>query len=90
MSWRIHAWLEDGRPRLRIDDSESRLPSLYWAYQGEGTGATGTGDPGCDSHGAEQPSDRHELQRLFRELILLSVRQDAANVRVFRMTPVRG
>lgn len=65
MYWHIHAWLEQGHPRLRICDAHSRTAVLDW-----------TGDPA-------RAADRGSVQALFRDLILLSCRQDCANVRVF-------
>jgi hypothetical protein len=65
MSWHIHAWLEQGHPRLRICDARSETAVLDW-----------TGDLARDG-------DPRGLHALFHDLILLSCRQDCANVRVF-------
>lgn len=70
MSWHIYAWLEAGRPRLQVTEAGTENPVLDWT---------------CRSSEGEQGVDPCELKRLFRELILLSCRQEAANVRVFEL-----
>lgn len=69
MSWHINAWLEAGRPRLQVTEAGSQNPVLDWT---------------CRS-GDAQVDDPCELKRLFRELILLSCKQEAANVRVYEL-----
>lgn len=69
MSWHIYAWLEAGRPRLQVTEAQTESPVLDWT---------------CRSAGDAQGDDR-ELKRLFRELILLSCKQEAANVRLFEL-----
>lgn len=72
MGYQIYAWLDDGRPKLRIVDAGSRSVCLDWSYGG--------GDP----RGAE--ADK-EIQRLFRELLLLTCRQSLSPVRRFSLLP---
>lgn len=61
MSYLIDAWLEDGVPQLRICDAQTGKVCLRWARPRtpESAGVT----PDCE---------RVALQRLFRDLVLLS------------------
>lgn len=72
MGHRIYAWLEEGKPRLRIYDAESGNLTVSWDYQGK----QGAGEP-----------QRQEIQRLFKQLLLLTCKQEMANVRVYHCEP---
>ncbi|WP_196139040.1 hypothetical protein [Aliikangiella sp. G2MR2-5] len=68
MGYKIEAFLDQGRPALRIYDINQHSLCLSWVYQGE----------------AENNS---EIHKLFRQLLLLTCKQDLHNVRVFNLTP---
>ncbi|MBU2865072.1 hypothetical protein QWZ13_14645 [Reinekea marina] len=70
MSYHINAWLENGVPQLQVIDAQTKRVCMNWSYQSE-------------SEPSEQ--QKHEIQRLFRELLLLTCKQDIANCRVFRV-----
>jgi hypothetical protein len=74
MGFYIYAWLEQGNPRLRVVDAATGRVCLRWDY-----------------HGADRPksSDKKEIQRLFRDLLLLTCRQETHNVRFFNIRPER-
>lgn len=60
MGYRIYAWLDDGRPTLRIVDARSNAECLNWRLPSEDESA---------------PGGQKAVQRLFRDLLLLSCRQ---------------
>ena len=60
MGYRIYAWLDDGRPTLRIVDARSNTECLSWSFQGEDGSA---------------PGGQKAIQSLFRDLLLLSCKQ---------------
>lgn len=60
MGYRIYAWLDDGRPTLRIVDACSNAECLNWRLPSEDESASG---------------GQKAVQRLFRDLLLLSCRQ---------------
>ncbi len=68
MSFHIYAWLENGKPRLRVEDADSKLTCMSWSY---------------NDGNASSDADKHEIKRLFRELLLLTCKQEVANCRVF-------
>lgn len=68
MSYYINAWLENGDPQLEIIDSRTRTVCMSWSYQAGNL---------VDS------TDRNEIKRLFRDLVLLTCKQQADNLRVF-------
>ena len=70
MSYHINAWLENGVPQLQVIDAQTKRVCMNWSYKSE-------------SEPSEQ--QRQEVQRLFRELLLLTCKQDIANCRVFRV-----
>lgn len=72
MSYHINAWLEDGDPRLEILDAHSKSVCMSWSYK---------------SRESLERKDKTEIQRLFRELILLTCKQMVANCRVFEAGP---
>lgn len=64
MAYLIDAWIEEGAPRLRISDAQTGNVRLQW-----------TGDKASENEsldGACDPLARKALQRLFRDLVLLS------------------
>lgn len=67
MSYHIFASVCDGLPSLVIRDSVSGEIVLRW--KGSGVTSALQGEP--------------ETRRLFRELLLLSCRQELANTRIF-------
>jgi hypothetical protein len=73
MSFHINAWLENGDPKLQIIDAQSKCVCMSWSYKAK--------------HGIEETS-KHELQNLFRELLLLTCKQDISNCRVFSAKPL--
>lgn len=74
MGYYIYAWLEHGDPRLRVIDAQTGSTCLRWDYH--------------DS-GPSNPNDKKEIQRLFRELLLLTCRQESRNIRFFNIRPIR-
>ncbi len=66
MTYQINAWLEDGQPQLQILDSQSQSICMSWSYQPS----------------PEEDQNKHEIQRLFRELLLLTCKQQATHDRV--------
>ena len=70
MGYQIEAFLDAGRPALKIYDIDKNALCLSWCYQGE----------------CEDPESQNEIQRLFRELLLLTCKQDLHNVRVFNLS----
>ena len=72
MSYHINAWLEDGDPRLEIVDAHSKSVCMSWSYK---------------SRAGLERKDKAEIQRLFRELILLTCKQMITNCRVFETSP---
>lgn len=73
MGYHIHAWLENGQPRLKILDPLSNTVWLEWSYEG---------------WQSETPAARREVQRLFRDLLLLSCRQNCSAIRKFSVKVV--
>jgi L-rhamnose mutarotase len=72
MSYHINAWLEDGMPRLQVIDAQTRTICMSWSYT-----------PNKD----QSYKERHEIQRLFKELLLLTCKQDISNCRIFNVKP---
>lgn len=68
MSFHINAWLENGEPQLQIIDAQSRNVCMSWSYK--------------PKSGTDQ-SNKNEIQKLFRELLLLTCKQEMSNCRVF-------
>ena len=73
MGYYIYAWLERGEPRLRVTDAQTGSICLRWDYH---------------KSGRLEFSDKKEIQRLFRDLLLLTCRQECQNVRFFNIRPV--
>ncbi len=71
MGYQIEAYLDRGRPVLKIYDATEKALCLNWTYQGE----------------IAQGEMASEIHRLFRELLLLTCKQDLHNVRVFNLSP---
>lgn len=73
MSFHIHAWLENGLPRLQVIDAQSGATYLSWHYQ--------------EAEQDSQFKEPEEVQRLFKELLLLTCKQEMANCRMFSAKP---
>ncbi|MET1257361.1 hypothetical protein [Aliikangiella maris] len=71
MGYQIEAFLNDGKPSLKIYDSKRELLYLSWTYHET-----------PDEH--QLPQAIHEL---FRDLLLLSCKQDIHNIQQFNLTP---
>ncbi|MCO7223920.1 hypothetical protein [Pleionea sp. CnH1-48] len=72
MGYRIYAWLNEGKPCLRIYKDDSDTACVEWDYQ---LANEQSGDEG------------KEIQRLFRQLLLLTCEQELnQNVRLFRLS----
>jgi hypothetical protein len=67
MGYRIEAFLNDGKPSLKIFEINQSNPCLTWTFSGK-----------IDDQHSES-----ELHRLFRKLLLLTCKQDLGNVRMF-------
>jgi len=72
MGYYIYAWLENGNPQLQIVDTQSESVCVTWSYQ----------DPDHVGLG-----DKKEIQRLFRDLLLLTCKQEMNNCRIFKAEP---
>lgn len=77
MSFQIYAWLDNGQPRLQIIETLSGVTYLSWRYQEEA---------GKNS----KPKDKKEIQRLFKDLILLTCKQEMQNCRLFETKPAHS
>ncbi|MCI0667797.1 MAG: hypothetical protein L0Y43_07065, partial [Methylococcaceae bacterium] len=73
MGYYIYAWLEHGDPRLRVVDARTGSICLHWDYH---------------DAGRSNASDKKEIQRLFRDLLLLTCRQESQNIRLFNIHPI--
>jgi hypothetical protein len=74
MSYKIDASLKNGKPCLKIWDVENDSLCLSWTYN--------------DSNSLDKELPQKEVQRLFKKLLLLTIRDDVRNVRVFSVLPV--
>ena len=74
MGYQIDACLKDGKPSLKIWDSKKRSLCLSWTYR----------DTGDDK------VSQQEIHRLFHKLLLLTLKDDLRNVRVFKARPERS
>lgn len=74
MGYYIYAWLEHGDPRLRVVDVQTGSICLRWDYR---------------SSDRLTSSDKKEIQRLFRDLLLLTCRQESRNIRSFNIHPIQ-
>lgn len=72
MGYYIYAWFEDYNPQLQIIDAQSGSVCVNWRYHDRKQGFL---------------SDKKELQRLFRDLLLLTCKQEMNNCRLFHVTP---
>lgn len=66
MGYFIYASLVEGKPNLKIVDASSQQTCVNWHYEKDG-----------DNVG-DRYADRQEIQRLFRELLLLTCKQNLA------------
>ena len=73
MGYYINAWIENGAPQLQIIDAHSKSVCLSWSYSVTNRAKT---------------DDKKEIQRLFRELLLLTCKQEVSNYRVFEVRPL--
>ncbi len=73
MSFHIYAWLENGNPRLKVIEPKSGTTYLSWCYQ--------------DTHEGKKSADKKEIQRLFKDLLLLTCKQEMKNCRLFKTEP---
>ncbi|MGH8548023.1 MAG: hypothetical protein ACRERU_05385 [Methylococcales bacterium] len=74
MGYYIYAWLEHGDPRLRIVDVQTGSICLRWDYR---------------KSDRLKFSDKKEIQRLFRDLLLLTCRQESQDIRLFNIRPTQ-
>ncbi|MCI0653371.1 MAG: hypothetical protein L0Y39_02675 [Methylococcaceae bacterium] len=74
MGYYIYAWLEQGDPRLRVVDAQTGSICLRWDY-----------------HNSDRLklSDKKEIQRLFRDLLLLTCKQENQNIRFFHIREIQ-
>ena len=72
MGYHIYAWLDEGQPKLRIVDAGSDSVCLDWTYE--------------DGQ-VPDPKARKEIQRLFRDLLLLTCRQSLRPERGTSVSP---
>ncbi len=72
MGYYINAWIENGSPQLQIIDAYSKSVCLSWGYTTANNVNT---------------YDKKEIQRLFKELLLLTCKQQMTNYRVFELKP---
>jgi hypothetical protein len=70
MSYYINAWLENGDPRLQIIDAQSKSVCVSWDY--------------LAPKNAEN-KDKNEIQRLFKELLMLTCKHKVTNARIFEI-----
>ena len=70
MSYKIEAFLDNGHPSLKIWNSKDHSLCLSWTYRGNEI--------------SEKPEINNEVHRLFRQLLLLTLKEDVNNVRVFK------
>ncbi len=64
MGYYIYASLLDGKPNLKIVDADSQKTCMQWH---------------CEKLGQDNSEEQHEIQRLFRQLLLLSCKQNLSN-----------
>ena len=72
MGYYIYAWLKDGNPQLQIVDAQSKSVCVTWSYADPASG---------------ELCDKKEIQRLFKDLLLLTCRQEMKNCRIFKAEP---
>lgn len=70
MAYLIDAWLDEGVPHVRICDAQTGAVRLDWMRDKKGSGKSQDPDP--DHETDSEVAAREALQRLFKELILLS------------------
>ena len=74
MAYQIEAFIKDGVPTLNIWDYSKHELCMSWTYDKEG------------ENGSTRPN--HEIQSLFRKLLLLTLKDDISNVRVFELNSI--
>lgn len=75
MGYYIYAWLDDGNPQLKIVDVQSKSICMRWSYQHSDDNSL---------------TDKKEIQRLFKDLLLLTCRQEMKNSRLFQVSPLHN
>lgn len=70
MGYRIEAFLNKGKPSLKIYEINQTNPCLTWTFNEK----------------VSEEHSEGELHRLFRKLLLLTCKQDISNVRMFSLT----
>ena len=73
MGYYIYAWLENGNPQLQIIDAKSKSVCVSWSYQTLSNVKT---------------DNKKEIQRLFKDLLLLTCKQEMRNFRIFEVKPI--
>ncbi len=71
MGYQIEAYLDNGKPTLKIYDIKRQALCLSWTY----------------AKSLDATASECEVHRLFRELLLLTCKQDMHNIRVFNLSP---
>ncbi len=74
MGFYIYAWLDDANPRLQIIDAQSGSICVSWSYRGVAKNGVNK----------NRDTDKNEIKRLFRDLILLTCQQEMNNSRIFK------
>ncbi len=72
MGYNIYAWFENGNFQLQIVDAKTESVCVSRSYQGQSYVGFG---------------DKKEIQKLFRELLLLTCKQEMRNYRVYKIEP---
>lgn len=73
MGYQIEAYIDDGKPSLKIWDIKHHSLCLDWTYS--------------NSEIADSEVLQKEVHQLFRQLLLLTLKDDVSNVRVFQVSP---
>ncbi len=73
MGYYIYTWFDNGNPQIQVVEAQSKKVCLSWSYQAPEKG---------------NKYDKKEIQRLFKDLLLLTCKQKMENYRVFGGNPV--
>ena len=74
MGYYIYAWFEDGIPQLQIVDANSGSVCISWKYHNDDL---------------LEINDKKQMQKLFKDLLLLTCKQEINNFRVFKSEPIQ-
>ena len=74
MGYRIEAFLKDGVPSLNIYDLDANTLCLAWQYHSNNSNSN-----------SDDNLSRQQVHELFRKLLLLTCKQEKANMRVFKL-----